>query len=67
MAKREDGWQYDGSLDDMWAKEIDETSQMTLGVPPSVWNTYLHLQIYKHGHGNGSKDPAPGLERRSAG
>jgi SWI/SNF-related matrix-associated actin-dependent regulator of chromatin subfamily A3 len=29
MMKREDGWQYDGSQDDMWAKEVDETGQMT--------------------------------------
>jgi hypothetical protein len=29
MLKREEGWQCDGSLDDMWAKELDETGQMT--------------------------------------
>jgi hypothetical protein len=50
MLKREEGWQYDGSLDDMWAKEIDETGQMTLGEPTNFWLIYLHLQIYEHGY-----------------
>jgi hypothetical protein len=67
MVKREEGWQYDGSLDDMWAKEIDETGQMTLGDPSSLWNIYLHIQIYEHGHRNGPEESAPRLERRSAG
>jgi hypothetical protein len=67
MLKREEGWQYDGSLDDMWAKEIDETGQMTLGEPLNLWHIYLHLQIYEHGYGNGPKDSAPRLERGSAG
>ena len=67
MLKREEGWQYDGSLDDMWAKEIDETGQMTLGEPPNLWHIYLHLQIHEHGYGNGSKDSASRLEGGSAG
>lgn len=29
MVKREEGWQYDGSQDDLWVKEVDETGQMT--------------------------------------
>jgi hypothetical protein len=66
MGKREEGWQYDGSRDDMWAKEIDETGQMTLGDPSSFRSIYLHIQIYEHGHGNGPEESAPRLERRSA-
>jgi hypothetical protein len=29
MMKREKGWQYDGLLEDLWAKEIDETRRVT--------------------------------------
>lgn len=29
MVKREQGWGYDGSQDDLWVKEIDETGQIT--------------------------------------
>ena len=28
MRKREDGWQYDDSQDDLWVKEVDEIGQM---------------------------------------
>lgn len=28
MMKREEGWKYDGSQEDLWAKELDETGQM---------------------------------------
>lgn len=29
MMKREEGWQYDGSQEDLWVKEVDETGHMT--------------------------------------
>lgn len=29
MMKREQGWQYDGSQEDLWVKEVDETGHMT--------------------------------------
>jgi hypothetical protein len=29
MTKREEGWQHDGSNEDLWVKEVDETGQMT--------------------------------------
>lgn len=29
MTKREEGWQYDGSNEDLWVKEVDETGQIT--------------------------------------
>jgi hypothetical protein len=28
MTKREEGWQYDGSNEDLWVKEVDETGQI---------------------------------------
>lgn len=28
MLKREDGWRYDGSPDDLWVKDVDETGVM---------------------------------------
>jgi hypothetical protein len=28
MLKRESGWQYDGTQDELWAKEVDETGQL---------------------------------------
>lgn len=27
MVKREEGWQCDGSQDDLWVQEVDETGQ----------------------------------------
>jgi hypothetical protein len=33
MTKREEGWQHDGSNEDLWVKEVDETGQMTLVIP----------------------------------
>jgi hypothetical protein len=29
MTNKEEGWQYDGSNEDLWVKEVDETGQMT--------------------------------------
>jgi hypothetical protein len=29
MMKREQGWACDGSMEDLWAKEVDETGQLT--------------------------------------
>jgi hypothetical protein len=29
MKRREEGWHYDGSNDDLWVKELDETGHMT--------------------------------------
>jgi len=29
MTNREEGWQYDGSNEDLWVKEVDETGQIT--------------------------------------
>jgi hypothetical protein len=29
MTRREEGWQYNDSMEDFWVKEVDETGQMT--------------------------------------